>query len=168
MSNISAISWREQATFDEMIISTFNYNSVLTSSWIFIVLAHWNNTLQVDMSLHLDQSLLFLFNDAWWMEKQQIPIIQSFGLIQPGFEPTIYPHINMIENLALSIYTICTCIITKWYFFTEETKQCLFIIECLWCTWDIICFSSQGEHSRFYTLYALYIYFLIHCVSTDL
>ena len=41
-------------------------------SWIFIVLAHWNNSLQIDTSPHLDtlswlqanQPLLFLLNAA--------------------------------------------------------------------------------------------------------
>ena len=54
-----------------------------TLSWIFIVLAHWNNSPRVDMSLHSDtlfwfwanQSLLFLLNAACLVEKQQIPIL---------------------------------------------------------------------------------------------
>jgi hypothetical protein len=52
-------------------------------SWIFIVLAHWNNRPRVDMSLHSDtlfrfranQFLLFLLNAACLAEKQQIPIL---------------------------------------------------------------------------------------------
>jgi len=52
-------------------------------SWIFIVLAHWKNNLQVDMSLHSDTlfwfrakpSLLFLLNAVCLAEKQQIPIL---------------------------------------------------------------------------------------------
>jgi hypothetical protein len=67
-------------------------------SWVFIVLAHWNNSLWVDMSLHLDtlfwfraiQSLLFLLTAACLEEKQQIPIFIVFGLTRPGLEPTIY------------------------------------------------------------------------------
>ena len=67
-------------------------------SWIFIVLAHWNNSLQVDMSLHSDtlfwfranQSLFFLLNAACLAEKQEIPIFIVFGLTRPGLEPTIY------------------------------------------------------------------------------
>jgi hypothetical protein len=51
-------------------------------SWIFIVLAYWNNSPRVDMSLHSDTLfrfqanpfLLFLFNAACLAEKQQIPI----------------------------------------------------------------------------------------------
>jgi hypothetical protein len=47
---------------------------------IFIVLAHWNNNLRIDMSLHsvtlfwfrTNQSLLFLLNAACLAEKQQI------------------------------------------------------------------------------------------------
>jgi hypothetical protein len=52
-------------------------------SWIFIVLAHWNNSPRIDMSPHLDtlfwfranQSLLFLLNAAYLAEKQQIQIL---------------------------------------------------------------------------------------------
>jgi hypothetical protein len=60
---------------------------ILTNTliWIFIVLAHWNNSPRVDMSLHSDtlfwfranQSLLFLLNAACLAEKQQIPILKS-------------------------------------------------------------------------------------------
>jgi len=47
-------------------------------SWIFIVIGHWNNSQQVDMSLHSEtlslsranQSLLFLLNVACLAEKQ--------------------------------------------------------------------------------------------------
>jgi hypothetical protein len=52
-------------------------------SWVFIVLAHWNNSPRVDMSLHSDtlfwfranQSLLFLLYAACLAEKPQIPIL---------------------------------------------------------------------------------------------
>ena len=53
--------------------------------WVgfFIVLAHWNNSPRVDMSLHsntlfwfrANQSLLFLLNAACLAEKQQISIV---------------------------------------------------------------------------------------------
>jgi len=57
-------------------------------SWIFIVLVHWNNSPQIDMSPHSDtlpwfwanQSLLFLLIVACSAEKQQIPIFIVFGL----------------------------------------------------------------------------------------
>ena len=64
------------------------------------MLAHWNNSPLVDMSL-LSETLfwfrakmsLFLFLNAVCLaEKQQIPIL-VFGLIWPGLEPTIY-HIR--------------------------------------------------------------------------
>jgi hypothetical protein len=68
--------------FNEMMMSSALYKTN-TLSWIFIVLAHWNNSLRVDMSLHLDtlfwfranQSLLFLLNATCLTEKQQIPIL---------------------------------------------------------------------------------------------
>jgi hypothetical protein len=52
-----------------------------TLSWIFIVLAHWNNNTQIDMLPHsgtlsrfwANQSLLFLLNAVCLAEKQQIP-----------------------------------------------------------------------------------------------
>ena len=52
-------------------------------SWIFIVLAHWDNSSRIDMSPHSDilswfwanQSLLLLLNAACLTEKQQIPIL---------------------------------------------------------------------------------------------
>ena len=70
-----------------------------TVSWIFIVLhnvANWNNSSQIDMSLHSEilfwftanQSLLFLLNAASLAEKQQISIL-VFGLTWTGLEPTI-------------------------------------------------------------------------------
>ena len=56
-----------------------------TLSWIFIVLAHWNNSQRIDMSSHSDtsswfrdnQSLLFLLNAACLAEKQQILFLWS-------------------------------------------------------------------------------------------
>jgi hypothetical protein len=52
-------------------------------SWIFIVLAHCNNSLWVDMSLHSESlvlfrtnlSLLLLINVACLVQNQQIPIL---------------------------------------------------------------------------------------------
>jgi hypothetical protein len=52
-------------------------------SWIFIVLVHWNNSPQIDMSPHSDtlpwfranQFLVFLLNAACLAEKQPIPIL---------------------------------------------------------------------------------------------
>jgi hypothetical protein len=48
-----------------------------------LLLAHWNNSLRIDMSLHSDtlfwfldnQPLLFLLNAACLAEKQLIPIL---------------------------------------------------------------------------------------------
>ena len=63
-----------------------------TLSLICIVLAHWNNSLRVDMSLHSDtlfwsrvnQSLLLLLNAEYLAEKQQIPILLS--LVSPDWD----------------------------------------------------------------------------------
>ena len=66
--------------FNEMMSALYETN---TFSWIFIVLAHWNNSPRLDMSLNsntlswfwANQSFLLLRNDAWLAEKQQIPIL---------------------------------------------------------------------------------------------
>ena len=68
--------------FDEMMLRSALYLTS-TLSWIFIVLAHWNNSPWVDMSLHsgtlfmfrANQSLLFLLSDSYLGEKQQVPIV---------------------------------------------------------------------------------------------
>jgi hypothetical protein len=53
-----AISWREQGTFDEMkMMSDSKYTNTL--SWIFIVLAYWNNNSRVVISLHSGAYILF-------------------------------------------------------------------------------------------------------------
>ena len=82
MSNFSVILRREQVTFDEEIM-----RPTLLVSFLNVVLAHWNNNPWVDMLLHFDkvsqfrvnQSLLFLLNDAW--NKYHLTV---FGLARPG------------------------------------------------------------------------------------
>ena len=87
-SNFSAISWREKVNFqwdDDEVCPVLDQ----LLSWIYIVLAHWNNSPQADMLLHSDtlfwfranQSLLFLLkvNAACLAEKQQIPILSSLA-----------------------------------------------------------------------------------------
>jgi len=58
---------KNKIIFNEMMMKSSLYKTN-TLSWIFIVLAHWNNSLQIDMLSHSDtlswfranQSLLFL------------------------------------------------------------------------------------------------------------
>ena len=82
MNNVSGISPREQSTSDEMMMmSALHWTN---TRWIFIVLANWNKSPLVDMSLHSDTlswiranpSLLLLLSVACLAEKQQIPISQ--------------------------------------------------------------------------------------------
>jgi hypothetical protein len=78
-----------------MMRSALYYTNML--NWISIVLAHWNNSPRIDMSLYLDtlswfrsnQSMLFLLNTACLAEKQQIPLL-VFGLTRSWLEPAIY------------------------------------------------------------------------------
>jgi hypothetical protein len=117
MTNFSAISWIEQVTFqwdddnDDVLknwTSNFSYIMVRTSyisiwggwtsmlSSIFIVLAHWNNSRWVDMSLHTEWLQIPsqpLFTLTPWCcvlsgEAANTNII-VFGLTRPRLEPTI-------------------------------------------------------------------------------
>jgi len=58
---------------------------------IFIVLSHWNNSLQVDILLHSDilfqfqdnESLLLLLTAAFLADKQQMSILKCFVWPEP-------------------------------------------------------------------------------------
>ena len=84
IQQFSAISWLEQVNF-HWDVDKVHFVLDQHAELDFIVLAHWNNSLRVDMSLHLDtlfwfqanQSLLILLNAVCLAEKQQIPILQS-------------------------------------------------------------------------------------------
>jgi len=112
--------------FNEMMMRSTLYYVL---SWIFILLAHWNNSPRIDMSPYSNtlarfrakQSLLFLLNATC---KQQIPILYIvFGLTRSGLEPTIYhtrgKHVThyttnvVIESIAIKIITkfLYPCII---------------------------------------------------------
>ena len=76
-----------------MMFALYNTNMLNT---IFIVLAHRNNILRVDLSVHPDtfslfqanQSFLLLPKIAYLAKKQQIPN-SWWGLTRPGLERTI-------------------------------------------------------------------------------
>ena len=66
-------------------------------SWIFIVLAHWNNSLWIDMSTHSDTLFWFWANQS--ALSPQCCVLRGeatntnfilFGLTWLGLEPTIY------------------------------------------------------------------------------
>jgi hypothetical protein len=69
--------------------------STNTLSWICIVLAHWNNSLRIDISANSNslswfwasQFLLFLLCVVCLAEMQQITISLVFGLTRFGLEP---------------------------------------------------------------------------------
>ena len=80
MCNFSAIWWREQVKFNEMVMITalFYANTLIC---IFIVLVHWSNISRVNMLFHSTHSsdyLLWLLNDACKAKKQQIPKYQKW------------------------------------------------------------------------------------------
>ena len=80
----TAITWWEQVNFqwdDDEVRFVLDQQAELNLH----SLAHWNNSLRIDMSLHSDtlfwfranQFLLFLRNSACLAEEQQIPILLS-------------------------------------------------------------------------------------------
>ena len=73
--------------------------SLLYKSKIVIVLVHWNNNPQVDMSLHSNVlSWLRASLSECVAEKQQIPILIFFGFTWSGLEPTFYHTPDEIAN----------------------------------------------------------------------
>jgi hypothetical protein len=72
-----------------------------------VVLAHWNNSLRIDMSPHSDtlfwiwanQSLLLLLHASCLAEKQHIPMFQS--LVWP--DPSTNPRSTALEASTLTI-----------------------------------------------------------------
>ena len=104
----SAISWWEQVTFwwdddDDMMMFTLYWTNM--QNWIFIVLAHWNNSLRVDMSQHSDtltrfranQSLFLLLNTACFAGKHTYQFF-SLWFHPTGLEPTIYNTRRECDN----------------------------------------------------------------------
>ena len=66
ISNFSALLWREQATFGQMMIMSVLYETDIPS-WIFIVLAHCYKCCSIRNTLswfRVNQSLLLLLNAA--------------------------------------------------------------------------------------------------------
>jgi hypothetical protein len=98
-----------------------------TLSWIFIVfhVAHWNNSLWIDISLHSDkfscfracledipsQQVIALTPYCWVLnEKATHTNVIAFGLTRPGLEPTI--RSMPLETSVLTITPLETSVLT--------------------------------------------------------
>ena len=100
-------------------------------SWIFIVLAHWDNSPWVDMSLHSDilfrfranKSLILFLNAAYWAEKQQIQILQS--LVSP--DHSLNPQYTLLSVLKVNVLTIALPI---WCLFTTGVCVVCSLVLC--------------------------------------
>ena len=97
MNKYSAISWREKDTFFyEMIIRCLLCTRF---SWIFIVLAHWNNNPGIDMLFHSDT--LSWYQPVFGPLRHIIPIPTCLCSTQ-----THYPDTNpsLVHSDTLSWY----------------------------------------------------------------
>ena len=97
--------------------------------WIFILLAHWNNSTWVEMSPHLDtlswfqanQSLLFLLNAACLVEKQ----LYSLWFDPIGALTNDLPHSRLARSPLQEIQE-CTI-------YTRTVYQKRWVVDELWC-----------------------------------
>jgi hypothetical protein len=96
-------------------------------SKLTLPLARWaNNSQRVDMSLHSDtlfwfranQSLLFLLNDAFLAEKQQISILYSFVWPDRGSYP---------QSIALEASTLTITLLMRFPFFIDISTRWLLL-----------------------------------------
>ena len=110
-------------------------------SWLFIVLAHWNNSPRIDMSLHSDtlfwftanQSLLFLLSATCLEEKHQILSVfwpeRGSNQRSPALEArtlTITPSKRFWTQQNINTYVLSVSMFAKLIFI-----QLLLIFDCI-------------------------------------
>ena len=136
---------------------------------LLIVLAHWNNSLQVDMSPHTDtlfwfqanQSLLFLLNAVCLEEKQQIPISKSLVWPDRGTNPrSTTLEASMLTSIPLMQYIYVSnkkmnishlnwqlgSVSSKWLFLILYIWLFLFITSSQLYTFHSQCFMDVKLH----------------------
>jgi hypothetical protein len=108
--------------------------------FFFIVLAHWNNNLQIDISIHsstlswfrANQSLLFLLNVVCLAKKQQIPEIEKKCTIYFLFRAlnifSIFHIIGFLINIWWQLILIQSQIIMKLFMWSKHSYLfCCFV-----------------------------------------
>ena len=112
MSNFSAITWREQVTFDEMMSALYRNNRFIRNNrfhWIFIVLALYNNNLQVEISPHSYTLLWILTNQSFFLVHLNVAFLsrKAINTNLKVFGLTSHWHLNpQSAALEASMLTI--------------------------------------------------------------
>jgi hypothetical protein len=114
---VVAISWWTQV--EEMMMMMY------TLSWILIVLDHWNNSLQVDMSLHSDT----LF---WFRENQYTTIYCITHYTQLSIVLHTMHNYLLYYTLYTTIYCITHYTQLSIVLHTILLKELKFICNFLW------------------------------------
>ena len=121
MNKYSAISWREKDTFFyEMIIRCLLCTRF---SWIFIVLAHWNNNPGIDMLFHSDT--LSWYQPVFGPLRHIILIPTRLCSTQTHYPDT---NLSLFHSDTLSWYQPVLALAPYCYMFNEEETNTNFII----------------------------------------
>ena len=131
-----------------------------TLSWIFIVLALWNNSPRVDMLLHTDtlfwfradQSLLILLNAVYLAEKKNTNFI-VFGMTRPELESTI----NRIRSKHANHYATDESNAYNWQDASGKTSSFVHIVVLL-ALYNLWCWNYSDSVVFFFP-----VYLKLHC-----
>jgi hypothetical protein len=115
MSNFPAISWREQVTFNEMVMSALYYTKTL--KWIFIALALWNNSQWVDMSLHSDTLFSFRANPSL--------LFRSHETCQKCFSMCPQEVLLLFRAIRIPTWLPQSLICQDIFYYFSKTTSCL-------------------------------------------
>ena len=109
MSNYSAISWREQVTFDELMVMSLCTRSTVT--WIFMVLTHrYHNTSSVTDMLQTPTTILIL-TDSRIRQSHPFTYIH-LHVFKDLYKYSFFPNTIIYWNLLPQNIVLCPTVNT--------------------------------------------------------